>query len=204
MHTTNPAATFTATRDELLGGAALLGAAEIARGVCRRADRTLSVLAISHDRMRRIDGWLGAVGFVTHAASLDPTAALIGSVCDRDRAAELVGEIVTSLVGELPASAALHAVELPALDRLSPETLPQRVDWVTIVSAWSSQRPDVAGRRLFAGVGAAFGGGVVGGPVGPSEAPSTLEPIDPAMYESLLIGMIGTASRSVRELLGDG
>ena len=135
MDTMDPAATFTATRAELLGDSPLLGAAEIARGVTRHADRAVSVFAMTRDRMRRIDGWLGSVGFVTHAAAPGADQPVIGSVCDRDRANDLLADIVVAFVGALPAVAAPTGLDLPSLDVLSPGTLPSGVGWVAVITA---------------------------------------------------------------------
>lgn len=196
MDTMYEAATFTATRDELLGSEPLLGAAEIARGVCRRADRVISVLAITPDRMRRIDGWLGPVGFVTHAAAPEPTHALLGSVCDRDRSQDLIGDIMVSLVGALPDAAGPTAAELPPLDELSPESMPDGVDWVIVVSVSAAgQPPD---RTILAGTS-----GLVVGDVEALDRAVTLDPDDPAGLEARLAAVVGTAPRSVRDLLAD-
>ena len=193
MDTMYPAATFTATRSELLGSASLLGAAEIARGVCRGADRTVSVLAVTHDRMRRIDGWLGSTGFVTHAAASAPDRRLLGSVCDRDRAQELIEEIMTSLVGERPAAAAPGATQLPALDELSPSTLPRDIDWVLIVSTSSiGQPPD---RTMLAGAG-----GLVGGDVVSTDRAGNLCPIAPETFSATLTEMVGEPRHTVRTM----
>ena len=189
-----PAATFTATRNELLGSAPLLGAAEIARDVCRGADRTVSVLAVTHDRMRRIDGWLGPTGFVTHAAASAPNRPLLGSVCDRERAKELIEDVMTSLVGGRPTAAAPAATRLPSLDRLSPRTLPHDVDWVLIMSTSSTGRsPD---RTVLAGAG-----GLVGGDVVSTDQAGSLRPVDPETVSTTVADMVGAPPRSVRDLL---
>lgn len=128
------AATFTATRRELLGSAPLLGSGEIARGVVRSADVVVTVLGLTDERMRRVDGWLGRVGFVTHAAAADANRPVLGSVCGRESASILVPEIVGSLAGPLPSQPATAAVAPFVPGGLSPSTLPSGVDRIAIVS----------------------------------------------------------------------
>lgn len=194
--TTYPAATFTATRDELLGSEPLLASAEIARGVCRTADRTISVLAITKERMRRIDGWLGAVGFVTHAAAPDPSRPLLGSVCDRDRSPGLIGDIVRSLAGHIPGRPAAEAIEVPALVGLTPASVPAPVDWVVVVSATSIRAEPM--RLMLVGAD-----GLLAGPVAGLDRPVRVDPIDPDRLDGRLAEFVGTPPRSLRELLVD-
>lgn len=198
MDTMYPAATYTATRDELLGEEPLLGAAEIARGVCRGAERTVSVLAVTSVRMRRIDGWIGPVGFVTHAASPDPSRAVLGSVCDRDRAEELVDEIVVSLVGALPETSAPGPVDLAPLDALSPGTIDAEIDWVVVVTATSTQRPEHPTRTIVASAG-----GLVIGDLGAVDRAARLVPAAVDEFRATLAAAVGPVPRSVRELLGN-
>ena len=194
MDTTYPAATFTATRDELLGAEPLLAAAEIARGVSRAADRTVSVLAITPARMRRIDGWLGAVGFVTHAAASDPGRPLLGSVCDRGRSPALLREIVVSLVGGMAERPAVASIELPPLSALSPASLPGVVDWVVVVSAASPQA--VPTRWILAAAD-----GLVAADVGELDRSIRLDPAEPEHLDARLAELAGASPRSVRDLL---
>jgi len=198
MDTMYPAATFSASRSELLGEDPLLGPAEVARGVCRDASRTVSVLAVTRERMRRIDGWLGPVGFVTHAAAPESGAAVLGSVCDRDRALELLQEIVVSLVGPLPESAADAGVDLAPLDGLSPATVPAGIEWVVVVSATSPTQPAVAQRRLIAAAG-----GLLVGELTSIDTTTPLTPIGPDGVGRILDELVGPPIRPVRDLLVD-
>lgn len=194
MDTTYPAAMFTATRDELLGPAPLLASSEIARGVCRAADRTVSVLAITPTRMRRIDGWLGAVGFVTHAAAPDPGRPLLGSVCDRDRSPDLLRRIIGSLVGVVPGQAAALPLEMTALDGLTPAAMPDGVDWVVVVSSAAIHDDPVRLMLVSAG-------GLLAGDVAALDQPVPLEPTEPARVDGRLARLVGAPPRSVRDLL---
>ena len=194
--TTYPAATFTATRDELLGSAPLLASAEIARGVCRTAERTISVLAITAERMRRIDGWLGAVGFVTHAAAPDPGRPLLGSVCDRDRSPGLIRDIVRSLAGEIPERPAVETIEIPALEGLTPVSLPATVDWIVVVSASSTH--DEPMRLMLVGTDGLLAGRVTG-----LDRPVRVEPVGPDRLDGRLAELVGTPPRTLRGLLVD-
>jgi hypothetical protein len=196
--TTYPAAGFTATRDELLGDDLLLGSAEIARGVCSRADRSISVLSITPERMRRVDGWLGAVGFVTHAAAVDPGRARFGSVCDRDRAGHMVALVVESLVGTLPAEPAGMGPTIPVVGRLSPSTLPPGINWVTIVSAWSATGRVVTNRVVVASVG-----GLSLGELSRIDGPVSLSPADGTMFRNRLAELLDARPRSVLDSLAD-
>lgn len=196
MDTMYPAATFTATRRELLGEAPLLGSAEIARGVCRGADRVLSVLAVTPERMRRIDGWLGPVGFVTHAAAPDLDRTIVGSVCDHDQATELLRAIVVSLVGALPEAASASSTLQLELDELSPGTLPEGLDWVAIVSAAPASGAAAAYRTIIAGAG-----GLMLGDLAASDRGATLAPAGVDDVWATLAAAAGVAQRSVRDLL---
>jgi hypothetical protein len=188
-----PAATFTATRQELLGDAPLLSGAEIARGVCRDVERTVSVLAVTPERMRRIDCWLGLVGFVAHAAAPDPDRTVVGSVCDRDQAQELLHSIVVSLVGPLP-DAASAPVELVALEALSPGALPSGFDWVAVVTgAARSAAPE---RTVIAGADGLLIGDVTG-----LDRGGTLTPAGAGEFRAKLAAALALAPRSVRDLL---
>jgi hypothetical protein len=194
MDTTFPAATFTATRDELLGAEPLLASAEIARGICRAADRTVGVLAITPVRMRRIDGWLGAAGFVTHAAASDPGRPSLGALCDRDRSPALLREIVGSLVGEVAVRPAHASVELPSLRGLSPASLPVAVDWVVVVS--SASGPNPATRWIIAAAD-----GLLAGDVHDLDRSVRLDPAEPAHLDARFTELAGVACRSIRDLL---
>ena len=194
MDTTFSAATFTATRAELLGSEPLLASAEIARGICRGADRTVSVLAITPTRMRRIDGWLGAVGFVTHAAAPDPARPLLGSVCDRDESPALLRRIIESLVGDVPDRAADDSIVMRPLSGLSPASVPDGVDWVAVVSAASMH--DAPARLMLVGAG-----GLLAGDVAATDEPVRLEPADSGLVDRQLARLVGAPPRSIRELL---
>ncbi len=196
MDTTYPAATFTATRDELLGAEPLLASAEIARGVCRSAQRTVSVLAVMPTRMRRIDGWFGDVEFVTHAAAPDQGRPLLGSVCDREGSPALLRRIIGSLVGGLPDRPAREPRELPPLRGLSPASLPDQVDWVVVVSS-ASVHGDSA-MLMFVGAD-----GLLEGEVTALDRPSRLVPADSAQLDARLAQAGGSAPRSIRDLLSD-
>lgn len=196
MDTTYPAATFTATRYELLGPAPLLATAEIARGVCRDAERTVTVLALTVTRMRRIDGWLGAVGFVTHAAANDPGLVSLGSVCDRDRSAAFLGEIVGSLVGVVPAHPAAASFDMPALRGLSPASMPDGVDWTVVVTTASIHQ---APTHLMIAVA----DGLMAGEVVALDRPVRLDPVGSARLDARLSELVGAPPRSVRDLLLD-
>jgi hypothetical protein len=191
-----PAATFTATRDELLGGEPLLASAEIARDICRSADRTISVLAVTPARMRRIDGWLDSVGFVTHAAAPDPGRPLLGSVCDRDRAPALIREIVGSLAGEVADRPATAPADMPALRGLTPVTLPDGVDWIVVVSSASTRHDPT--RLMLVGAD-----GLLAGPVAALDRPVPVEPIEPDVLDARLAELVGAPPRSIRDLLID-
>ncbi len=194
MDTTFPAATFTATRDGLFGPDPLAGSAEIARRVCRTAERTVSVLAVTSIRMRRIDGWLGRTGFVTHAAADDPGLPLLGSVCDRDRWPALVREIAGSLVGDIPDRPADASFELPSLRGLTPASLPGVVDWMVVVTAASTHHEP---SRLAI----AAADGLVLGEVVVLDRPVRLDPIEPARLDARLAELVREPPRSIRDLL---
>lgn len=192
----HPAATFTVSRDELLGSDPLLGSAEIARTVCRGAERMISVLSITRERMRRIDGWLGAVGFVTHSAGPDPSVPLLGSVCDRDVAGDLVGSMVESLVGPLPTAHSSEPVTIDAVGALAPGAMPSGLDWVVVVTAL-----DGAGAPSHTMVGTAPG--LVMATDVRIDEPATLRAVDVDDVRVRLAELVGSPPRSVRELLVD-
>lgn len=190
------AATFEVDRDELLGTHPLLGSAEVARAVCRGAERVISVLSITAERMRRVDGWLGATGFVTHAAGPDTTVPLLGSVCDRDLAGGLIVSIVESLVGRLPDEPGPDAMSVDAVGALAPGELPTGLDWVVLVTT-----RDASGSVAVTVVGHA--GGLVMGAAGAIDRPVVLAPVSSSSVRVELTGLVGTPPRSVRDLLGD-
>lgn len=196
MDTKYPAATFTATRDELLGTAPLLGSAEIARGVCRGAHRTVSVLAVTSEHMRRVDGWLGRVGVVTHAAAPDDHRALLGSVCDPGLVPELIPRIVGSLVGSMPDVPAPAPVGPIVVTELSPASLPDSVDWVVVVSTSSMDGHGGPSRWVVAAAGGLVAADLVDVP-----APIVLEPIGRKAVVEHLAAFVGVPSKSVRDLL---
>ena len=191
-----PAATFTATRDELLGAASLLGGAEVARGVCRSAEWTTMVLAITPERMRRIDGWLDRVGFVTHPAAAAASRPLVGSVCDRDRAADLVDDIVRSLIGGLPADRAARPVDLVDLGTMSPATLPGGMDWLVVIEGAAANGREAPLRSVLA-----HAGGLVFTPAAPLFGPFELEPMHPDRARGWWPELVGHAPRSLGDLL---
>ena len=191
-----PAATFTVTRAELLGSDPLIGSAEIARGVCRGANRTIGVLSISPERMRRIDGWLGPIGFVTHAAGPDPTRPLLGSVCDRDRAGELVGSIIESLVGELPTAEQPTPFAVDAVGALAPAALPPELAWAVIVTA-----VDATGTPTHTIIGAATG--LMMADVPRLDEHVELRPVGVGDVRARLVQLVGSPPRSVRDLLAE-
>jgi hypothetical protein len=193
-------ATFHATRDELVGDQPLLGSAEIARSYCCVADRVASVVAITPGRIRRVDCWLGGVGFVTHAASTDPSQALLGSVCDRDRAAELTGSLVASLVGGIPSDASDSAFDLGNVGNIAPSTIPAGADWVVIVSSKHTEHDAAPQRIVIAG----RAGGLVVASLESLDGPTRVEPATPAEFERRLAALLGPAPKSVVELLSDG
>lgn len=198
-NTIYPAATFTASRDELVGADPLLGSAEIARGVCRTATRHISVLAITTARMRKVDGWLGDVGFASHSAAPDPTRSLIGSVCDRTRADELIGSIVESLVGPVPDQPVPSAVRIGSIGALSPSSLPDGVVWALIVSAAATYRGSST-ERLIA---IATDDGLAAADLASLTEPVDLAPIDASHLQARIELLVGRPARSVTELLGD-
>jgi hypothetical protein len=185
--TAHPTATFTATRGELTGGAVLLGAAEIARGVCHAADRRLGLLALTHERMRRIDGWLTDEALVTHPIAPGPDHPVIGTVCARDHADELVGSVIQALVGPVPSSQASRAIDLPAPASLAPRTLPPDVDWLLVVTAVTNSGVD----RWIA---AAADGGLVGAVVDDVTAGIRLDPVGPIPNWTRIARLLGTAA----------
>lgn len=189
---------FTASRADLLGGASLLGSAEIARGVALDADRTVSVLAVTPQRMRRIDTWVDATGFVTHAASPNPAATLVGSVCDRARAADLLVEIVGSLVGPLPRFDADEAVDLLPLSSLSPATTPPGVRWVVVLAVSSAGQVGEPSCTVIADVG-----GLALGQVTTVDRACRLDPCGATTVRGWIASLVGEPSRSLRDLLGD-
>jgi len=192
-------ATFRATRDELRGDDSLLGSAEIARTYCTSADRVTSVVAITPGRIRRVDCWLGGIGFVTHAASSDPGQATLGSVSDRDRASELTLALVDSLVGGTPSTSAAAPVELGNVGAITTDALPDGVEWVVIVSAASASAGARPERIVLAGR-------VDGLTMASLESLDTGVRADGATRDDLerrLAGMIGPAPRSVEDLLAD-
>lgn len=199
VETGSAAGTFHASREELLGDRPLLGSAEIARSYCAIADRVLSVVAITPGRIRRVDCWLGGVGFVSHAAANDTTRPLLGSVCDREQAVDLTGSIVGSLTGGLPDAAANATVDLGPIGAVGPDALPGGVEWIVIVSSnrtdatTSPQRVVVAGAR----------GGLVLSPLRSLDEPVHLDPVTPEELHGHLAQLVGPPPRSVSELLGE-
>lgn len=196
---TTAGAVFRATREELLGDHTLPDSAEIARSYCSVADRVVSVVAITPDGIRRVDCWLGDVGFVTHAATNDPAEPQLGSVCDRARAVELTGSIVGALVGGLPATAADAAVQVGPVGDIHPEAMPVGVDWIVVVSA---NRPDGIARPDRCVVAGAAGGSAVAA-LDALDTPVRAEPADDAAVERWIADLVGTPPRSVVELLAD-
>jgi hypothetical protein len=144
--------------------------------------------------MRRIDGWLGAVGFVTHAAASNPCRPLLGSLCDRDRSPALLREIVVSLVGRVAQRPAVASIELPPLNALSPASLPGVVDWVVVVSAASPQ--EVPTRWILAAAD-----GLLAADVGEIDRSIRLDPAEPEDLDARLAELAGAPPRSVRDLL---
>lgn len=187
MIATHAAATFTAARRELIGPDGLLGAAEIARGVCRDSDRRLELLAITPDRMRRIDAWLTDNAVVTHPVAGAADRAVIGTVCARHHADELVGSIIQSLVGSVPNTWASEPVELPPLASLGPASLPAGVRWVLVAGATT----DTGVERWIA---AAVGSGLVGAEPGDPDAPIRLEPVGPIPSWARIARLLGPAT----------
>jgi len=191
-------AIFHATRQELLGAQPVLDAAEIARSYCAVADRVVSVVAITPGRIRRVDCWLGDVGFVIHAAADDPTQRLLGSVCDRARALEMTGSIVAALVGGVPTASSADPVRLGPVGRIRPDTIPEGADWIVIVSANRPNGESAPDRCIIVGCGDGTAAGVID---------SLDEPvrIDPAGHsvERWVADLIGSAPRSVVDLLAD-
>lgn len=185
-----PAATFVASRDELLGADTLLGAAELARVACRTSDRTVSVLAVTDERMRRVDAWLAHDAIVTHAMTPDRAEQTVGSVCDRRHATALIGSILDTLLAPLPATASDAAVELPELASLSPRSLPGGVDRLAIVTASGGATSD---RWVLAVCTTELAAGLAAGHAGRAADPVHLAPID-----------VAAARARIRELLGDG
>ena len=192
---TYPAATFRATREGLLGLDPLPATAEIARRLCRAAERTVHLTAITATRLRRIDGWLGTVGFVTHATSTDRRLPMLGSVCDRELASPLLAEILGSLVGDLPARPAGASFELPAVVGLAPGSMPVGADWIVVVTATSA-------RSAPAHLIIASADGLLAGEVVAPDRRVMVEPIGPAALDARLVALAGARRRSLRDLLG--
>lgn len=193
------AATFCATRDELVGDGSLLGSAEIARSYCANADRVVSVVAVTPGRIRRVDCWLGGAGFVTHAASADPGQPLLGSVADRDRAVELTTELVGSLVGELRSAPVETPVELGVVGAIAADAIPDGAEWVVIVSARTIGAGSEAERIVVAG----RAGGLA---LAPLESLDGTTRATAATRADLVRGfdeLLGRSPRSVEELLAD-
>lgn len=195
--TGSAAATFHATREELLGDRPLLGSAELARTYCAGADRVVSVVAITAGHLRRVDCWLGGVGFVSHAAATDPSTPLLGSVCDRYRAADLTGSIVESLVGGLRSTPATVALELTSIGAIGPDSLPDGVGSLVVVSAKRTTETGPPERIVVADAG----GGLSVAPLRTLDESVRLEPVTPERLRQELVRLIGDAPRSVRELL---
>jgi hypothetical protein len=192
-------AIFEASRDELLGSHTLLNSAEIARSYCTIADRVVSIVAITPGRIRRVDCWLGGVGFVTHAGANDTSQQVLGSVCDRDRAVELSGSVVDSLVGGIPETPASSAVDLDAVGVIRADAIPEAVEWIVVVSA---NRTDTGAppRRLVAVGGH---GGLAVQPLDSLDEPMSVVPASREQLERQLTTLIGPLPRSVVELLAD-
>lgn len=193
------AATFEATRAELAGAETLLGSAEVARDVVEHVTRVFDVLALTPLGMRRVDGWLGGVGVVTHPASPLDEHRRIGSVCDRTRAAELVGKIIEALVDGLP-SASDSPFAVGHVGALAPSRLPHGASWVVIVSVADldpdeSSEPD---RFVIADVG-----GLVAGTVAQLDQPAHLLPISRQGVSDRLDSMLGDRPPSVADLLAE-
>ena len=193
------AARFRATRDQLVGDRALFGSAEIARTYCGRADRVISVVAVTPRRIRRVDCWLGGAGLVAHAASADPTRALLGSVCDRDRAAEMIGSIIESLVGDRPTRPTKAPVELGVVRDLTPDTLGVTADWVVIVSTRDLTVATGPERVVLAG----HTGGLALTHVDSLDARGAADPAWPDDLARRLDDVLGAAPRSIEQILAD-
>lgn len=183
-------ASFTASRHELFDAGSLLGTAEIARQVCHRADRALSVLSVTPERLRRIDGWIDHDGLVTHATGTDEADRVTGSVCRAQDAPALVEEIIGALVGPLPTAAAtepLHDVEVA---HWSPARLP--ASWAIVIT--TSHRPHlvVAARN-----------GLVGGSVERLDDVVDLVPIGPEAFGGLLARALAPPPPTVAQMLAD-
>ncbi len=192
-------ATFHATRDELLGTHRLPASAEMARSYCAVADRVVSVVGITRGRIRRVDCWLGEVGFVTHAGANDPSRPLLGSVCDRTRAAELTGSIIGSLVGGIPPMPAASAVELGPVGAIRPDEIPAVADWIVIVSASGTDDGSVPERMIAVG----GHGGTAVTALDSLDEPIRIDPAPAAELHRRLTRLIGPPPRSVVELLAD-
>ncbi|MDJ0770128.1 MAG: hypothetical protein QNJ12_15105 [Ilumatobacter sp.] len=177
--TFQPAATFTASRRDLAGDDALLGAAEIARTVCRRASQRVSLLAVTPDRMRRIDGWITDDAFVTHAVSPSDDDPVVGSVSAGRDAADLVMAIADSLAGGLPRSPATAPVEAVRLTALSPVSLGPGIDAVLVLSLTGGGSTE----RWAVG---SIAHGLVAGRVDDPATPCDLHPTSSAELEALV------------------
>jgi hypothetical protein len=193
-------ATFRATRDELLGDHPLLDSAEIARSYCAIADRVVSVVAITPGRIRRVDGWLGGVGFVTHAAANDPSQRLLGSVCDRARSVELTGSIVGSLVGGLPEAAAGDVVDVGRVGAIRPDAIPTGCDWIVIISASRAHGTSPPDRCIAT----AADGGLAVGALHSLDDSVRVHPGTTADLDRWVTDLLGLPPRSVAELLAEG
>lgn len=181
-------ASFVATRRELFDDTILLGTAEIARQICRRADRALSVLAVTPQRVRRIDGWRDPAGLVTHAAGVDERDRVSGSVCRASGTPRLIEAIIGALVGPLPASAASAPLCDVEVARWSPDHLP---------GSWAVVGSTSEGRQLVL----AATDGLVGGFVDRLDAPADLAPVEPGAVGGLLAALFPPPSPTVAEML---
>lgn len=187
MLTDATAATFDATRRELLGSDALLGAAEVARGICGSARRHVSLLAITHERMRRIDGWLNDDGFVFHPVAATPDRQAIGTVCSREHGVDVVGSIVQALVGPIPNAPGADHVDVGAIGVLTSSALPTEVAWLLVVTATSAQGAD-------RWASAAVGDGLVGASVPDPTWATRLEPVGPVPMWTRIARLVDGAS----------
>jgi hypothetical protein len=191
-NTANPTATFTAGRRELVGPDALLGTAEIARGVCHAANRRLGLLAITTERMRRVDGWLTHEALVTHPVAAGAGQPVVGAVCARRYAGDLVGSIIHAMVGPVPSAPATAPVDVAAIATLAPTNLPPGVSWMLVATS-------VAGSRIERWcVGDA--NGLVGAAIDDLATPVVLEPVGPIPNWARIARLLGDPATVTTEV----
>lgn len=188
---TSVAARFDVSRRALVGHEAVLGSAEIARGVCVAARRRLAIVGVTDESVRRIDGWLTDDALVTHAVGerADPRP---GSVCSIDTAPRLVVASIGALIGPMPAGPSATQIEAPPISSGSPSSLPAGAHGLAVVAV-DGRVP----RRLVV----AASDGLAAADVADLRTPATLEPLDRSALLARVARLLAPAPPTIAALL---